>query len=271
MFCLNPFSFIPDIEDEIFEWASRMYPTYAPTLTLVSKRVQLRVEFIIYETIALCSSRVQASQKNLLNVQRFEAVLLARPKTFFATRVRNLCITDTVPRKLTRAILSKCTGVRNLAIWQERGLGYNSSKLIHPFSSTLISLDTDRLTLDCLSRLGVEFPRLRSLAVLPWPGRTHIPNLEWLPALTKVHLDIENDDDWDDINDYPRDVKTILSTAPILHTLILDINVAGFGEMMEGLSGEDTRIKVMDKALRDNDNSVVDWEQFCGVHVAPYH
>ncbi|KAG6844563.1 hypothetical protein H0H87_005905 [Tephrocybe sp. NHM501043] len=201
-------------------------------------------------------------QKDLSSVERFEFALRARPQDFFANRVRNLCITDTVPTELTHAILSKCTGVQNLAIWQERGFDYDSSRLVRPLASTLTSLDTDRLTLERLYEQKVVFPRLKSLSVLPWPEAARVPNLEWLPVLTKVQLDLCHDYSG---TEYPQDVRTVLSSAPMLRTLVLDVNAAAFRETIEEYK-EETRIVIMDKALRHGDY-IVEWEQFCDVHL----
>ncbi|KAG6874472.1 hypothetical protein C0995_010382 [Termitomyces sp. Mi166 len=61
---------------------------------------------------------------------------------------------------------------------------------------------------------------------------THVPSLEWLPALSKLHLDA---DEFDDAvagrSDHLQDIMTTLSSTPPLRTLVVDLRVAGFQDM----------------------------------------
>ncbi|KAG5640766.1 hypothetical protein DXG03_007254 [Asterophora parasitica] len=157
------FSFMPEIQDEIFECAARMYRRrHAPTLALVSKSAQARVERIIYETIKLSSMRDLDLSTSFY--ERFQYALHGRPGEFFAERVLNPCVTDDVPESEVVKILAKCTGVRNLAIWNQTVYLVNHRRsfyrappaftpaLFLPFASSLSSLSASRRILQLIAQ-----------------------------------------------------------------------------------------------------------------------
>ncbi|GLB37050.1 hypothetical protein LshimejAT787_0401010 [Lyophyllum shimeji] len=246
------FSFIPEIEDEIFEWAARMAIRSAPSLTVVSRRVQKRIEAIIYDTIRLSAFHTTTNNTGTSYYERFMSTLRARPAEFFAQHVHNLCITAAVPRFAATEILAKCTGVRNLALWQyPEPPHYFPFDLVVPFSATLTSLSMFKLDLCMLADIkNVSFPRVTQLTVA-LDRRAKLPTLAWLPSLTSVEIDFgdqpEEDDEW------LAEVTTALSTAPLLQSLIVMVNTAHAMTRAENvLRGNDsTRIAVVNSMEHD--------------------
>ncbi|KAG6808430.1 hypothetical protein H0H92_004133, partial [Tricholoma furcatifolium] len=96
-----------EIEELIFEWAAWMHPRCAPTLSVVSKYVQERVERIIYETLVIDVSGIPSPA--VAHASKIFPTLSSRPEKFFAMTVRNLFITDDVPPHVKEVALSKCT------------------------------------------------------------------------------------------------------------------------------------------------------------------
>ncbi|KAG6909678.1 hypothetical protein DXG01_016085 [Tephrocybe rancida] len=76
-----------EIEDEIFEWAARLFPVCAPTLACISKRMQARVEYIIYETVFFIDAFHDARGDQVLRPDVFLGTLDARPAEFFVRRM----------------------------------------------------------------------------------------------------------------------------------------------------------------------------------------
>ncbi|KAG5652865.1 hypothetical protein H0H81_003295 [Sphagnurus paluster] len=217
---------MPEIEDEIFEWAARLqHPSrYAPTLSVVSKRIQKRVEPIIYETIKLSGSG--ESFYNTSWYEQFQYTLRARPAEFFARNVINMSITDRVPAEVTSEILSKCTGIRNLFVWLPLAPPRcDTFKLLLPFSSTLFSLTVSKDLLCYLAGSGYTFPLVTHLSITCYKD-TRCPTLEWLPSLSSVELGLGNEPYYTEI--WIQDVRTALSTAPLLKALQLRVVDDGY-------------------------------------------
>ncbi|KAG5636032.1 hypothetical protein H0H81_009332 [Sphagnurus paluster] len=263
------FHFMPEIEDEIFEHAAFMYPTYAPALSVVSRRVQTRVEYIIYETIEL-RSMVLSFLEGMSFIERFEPTLNARPAEFFAKRVRNLFIEQSVPPRFIPLILSKCTGIQNLslsqAMWQHRIDHTETPKLILPLASTLRSLEIDRLTLSQLAALGTVFPCFHLLSILAWPGPTHVPiaNLDWLPGLAMVVVHLGRQPCETDTRT-AKDLSTLLS-AQSLRTVELRYGTLRIQGHVRRWEGGQSKIAASDVDLYSSGNRVKDWENFCGIY-----
>jgi len=248
---------MPEIEDGIFERAACMFPGYAPTLSVVSKRVQTRVEYIMYRTLAVESvqERYLRGEPGRAAAERIAPTLQARPVEFFATRVLNVCITTTVPDEIVKQILAKCTGIQHLALWRQQM--DPDDALVLPLSSTLRTLFTNRQVLSWMADSNVVFPHVTYLS-LPYPGRIPVPTLEWLPALTTVQLDLEKAPLVD--NRWVEDVKTVLSTASQLRSLLLNAHRACLDiatRQVEEMN--DPRIEVRDDEVYQN--GIVDWKE----------
>lgn len=109
------FNFVPEIEDKVFELVARTFPRGAPTMTVLSKRIQARIESIMCHTIVLVPD---VESKEFVSAERFKIPLLRRSGTFFATHVHNVCITAEVSKNIIALLLTKYTGIENLALWQ---------------------------------------------------------------------------------------------------------------------------------------------------------
>ncbi|KAF8079344.1 hypothetical protein FPV67DRAFT_1468564 [Lyophyllum atratum] len=238
------FYFMPEIEDAIFECAARTFPRYAPTLSVVSKRIQMRVEYVIYESLRfICydDGGDLSRTPDLVYIHRFEPTLRARSAEFFTTRVRNVCITLNVPTQIAALILAKCAGVQSLAHLLHPNLGFDAAKMIIPLSFTITSLHTSRLVVSELADCGVVFPNIWFLGLHIYPRDIPVPALEWLPALTTVQLDV-----WKELADrWLRDVTTVICSTLQLQSLLLDVNEYYVDEVMCEVEGmRDPRILV---------------------------
>ncbi|KAG6812531.1 hypothetical protein H0H92_002422 [Tricholoma furcatifolium] len=201
-----------EIEDAIFELTARIYPTFAPTLSIVSKRVQERVE----EPPGYVHGPDMAYAKRIL------PTLESRPAEFFAKAVRNLFIAENVPLPIRELALSKCTGVRHLAIL-EHSEPIFGGKLMTSTPSVLSSLYVAQSILTEVATQGIEFPNVTFLGILFFPEE-RVPSLHWLPALRTVHISLQcfgadkTNDPWQ------WDLSTILSTTAQLETFWIDVH-----------------------------------------------
>jgi len=237
------FTFMAEIEDQIFENAALNNPKDACNLSLISRRVQPRIEAIMYETIIFISHHERFILHDMTYVERFETVLLSRPASFFATHVRNVCITNTVPKATASLILSKCSGIKNLAVWQHSDpIKLEVVEFVGPLAASLESLSIGRSTMKRLAASGHIFTKMKYLAVGMHPLDEPLSHLQWVPALTTLQLRLgQPDDQWFD------DVETALSSAPQLQKLILDVERYLVDEIEERiLSLDDRRITVRD-------------------------
>lgn len=248
------FNFMPEIEDEIFERTARAYPGYASTLSVVSKRVQTLVERLMYETIVFESRGHHDYQPNVAYAERFEPTLHARPAEFFATHVRNVCITTAVPDEITALIFAKCTGIQNLAFW--RADEPLDNMLVIALPSSLRTLLTDRLIISGLASTGAVLPDLKLLGARLLPNIMPIPALIWLPSLTTVRLDIENEPLFSDL--WINDIKTIISTTSKLESLLLDVRDSCLGIVITHVD-EMTDKRIVVRASGPIGNEIEEW------------
>ncbi|GLB39016.1 hypothetical protein LshimejAT787_0601780 [Lyophyllum shimeji] len=242
------FKFPPEIEDEIFERAARAFPGFAPKLSVVSKRVQTRVEPIIYETLVFYTSR---PVPGLVDAERFALPLRARPAEFFTAHVRNVCIPADVPDEITTWIFAKCTQIRNLALW--RGSKPDVAAHLLPLCATLRTLFVNRFVVSGMAKSGVIFPKMKYLAVAWFSPEVPIPDLEWLPSLTTIELDINKEPI---VNDqWIKDVSTVISTASQLRSLFLNVHE-------ECLRNVKTRVRKLEDARVVVRNESSHWDGF---------
>ncbi|KAF8079343.1 hypothetical protein FPV67DRAFT_1468561 [Lyophyllum atratum] len=253
------FYFMPEIEDAIFECAARTFPRYAPTLSVVSKRIQIRVEYVIYESLRfICDddSGDLSRTPDLVYIHRFEPTLRARSAEFFTKRVRNVCITLNVPTQIAALILAKCAGVQSLAHLLHPNLGVDAAKMVIPLSFTITSLLTSRLVVSEMADCGVVFPNIWFLGIRIRPTEIPVPALEWLPALTTVQLDVWKEPAVSD--QWLRDVITVICSTLQLQSLLLDVNENCVDLVMCEVEGmRDPRILVRD--LKHSHNAIKEW------------
>lgn len=181
----------------------------------------------------------------------FAVALDIRPPSFFEQHVKNLCLTGTVSDKYTQRVLSICTGVQNLAVW---------NPALHPGQITTLplrSLDTSIETIRALSELRQIFPELIYLSIICFSNDEDMPRLEWLPALTHVRLEVGRYSD--PILEY---LKTILRTCECLQSIVIQIDNSDgrydSREQVEVWAEEDSRITITEHS---GSNYVRDWEE----------
>ncbi|KAG6914655.1 hypothetical protein DXG01_016098 [Tephrocybe rancida] len=243
------FKFAPEIEDQIFEHATYTHPQYAHNLSVVSRRVQKCVEPIIYETLVFITYEERFQLRGMVYAERFLNTLSSRSPAFFAAYVHNVCITNTVGGEFVTLLLGKCTNIRNLAVWKRYATldsDIHIVNLITPPSPTLLSFSTGRNTLKKLAEAGYVFPSLTNLSVGVRPVDVSLVDLDWLPALKAVRLRFSQqpfvDDQW------WQDVLTVLSTAPQLQVLYVDVDASCLEEVEAKIHGAgDQRIQARDE------------------------
>lgn len=141
------------------------------------------IEPILYETVKL---RGEESIFGGSYEKYFAFALASRPPSFFEKRIRNLCVTGSVPNESIPHLLSICIGVRNLALWK-----WTSPKSIpHIANLRLRSLEASMETIYELSKSHQIFPELTHLTAIRYTDDVTLPNLEWLPALTHIRIEV---------------------------------------------------------------------------------
>ncbi|KAH0580982.1 hypothetical protein H2248_012133 [Termitomyces sp. 'cryptogamus'] len=217
-----PYDLPPEIEDQIFECAARVHPKHAPALSVISKRIQICVEKVIYERIHFFPSPFYLPwprPAEVATMESFRPTLHQRPAQFFATHVRSVLFQSNVLYTSAKHVLEKCTGLENLLfLMTPRHPDVpDASPLIFPSAHTLQSLFATRVVLKDMASSGIVFPKLRYLYIDVWPYETRVPTLEWLPALHTVDLYLYNEPGFDD--SWENDAKTVLSTTQNLQVL----------------------------------------------------
>ncbi|KAG6883248.1 hypothetical protein C0993_007229 [Termitomyces sp. T159_Od127] len=153
----------PEIQDEIFDYAARIDPKYAPTLSVISKRVQSRVEKVIYEKLHFFPVRWYLPwprSAEVATIELFKPTLAHRPAEFFATHVRSVIFQYNVQYCSGRLVLEKCTGLEHLAFLRRRPFDVpDASPLILPSAYTLQSLITNRDILNYMANSGIVLPK----------------------------------------------------------------------------------------------------------------
>ncbi|KAF8986208.1 hypothetical protein BDQ17DRAFT_1548499 [Cyathus striatus] len=121
------FCFPPEIEDEVFRWAVHIHPYHstAAILALVSKRVHIWVEPMLYETLMFRGGPkletnmlyLMRGHEELIHEEGFAETVKSKPPSFFRKSVKNLLITHSVSKEFVLEILSICSGVQHLGVW----------------------------------------------------------------------------------------------------------------------------------------------------------
>ncbi|KAG6822609.1 hypothetical protein H0H92_013192, partial [Tricholoma furcatifolium] len=216
----------PEIENLIFVWSARTSPGFAPTLSLVCKRVQTCVEAVIYESLYIVPAGgpediPNAFQPEQARDSRIFPTLLSRPAEFFAANVHNLCILPEVSCSLREVALSKCTSIRHLAVFQYRKCDkiLDQSGVLAGISfTTIVSLSTTQNILEEMMELKIELPNVRFLAIRCSPYDERIlPPSHWLPEVKTVQLYLRRPRG----TKWERDITQILATTAQLQELWL--------------------------------------------------
>lgn len=164
-----------ELEQEILGLAARAYPTHATKLALVSKRAQISIEAIIYETVIL--------NFNLGTTKLFLRTINSRPPEFFAKNVKKLCLTNILTFAQAQSIFAVCTGLTDLGCSVDVPLA----------SGGLLSLIQTRT----LERLSVKVEALwRNSPPRRISSRELFPNLSHIDIVNPPSFSIAIDWSW---------------------------------------------------------------------------
>ncbi|KAG6807797.1 hypothetical protein H0H92_006385 [Tricholoma furcatifolium] len=215
------FRFPPEIEDLIFKMAAKLNPRHAPTLSIISKRIQKCVEHVIYESIYVSPDCFPAHPENA-RPKRLSPTLSSRPAEFFETHVCNLYMyfSSDVPIDFGKAILSKCTSLKRLVLFQNSSSIIGSGRLLES-TYTLSWLYTDKSVLLEMVESEIELPNLSFLGLHHTDLFKDIPSLDCFPALKKVELDFYENPALPEYVTWKQDIETVLSTTAQLQLLRL--------------------------------------------------
>ncbi|KAG6825728.1 hypothetical protein H0H92_002701 [Tricholoma furcatifolium] len=205
----------PEIEDAIFELAARMSPRDAPKLSIVSKRIQDRVERVIYESLFFVQEINRDNKgEDTACFERILPTFHARPTEFFAKCVKNVFFPYTTPLNTGKIILSKCTRIQHLMYWISSDCV--ESRLCMPsLTHSLKSLIGNTYLFAELFEAGLVFPNLNFLFFIDRriSHLYRITTFAWLPQLeiiiTHIPINLE-------------DLEILVYTTPKLKTLFLD-------------------------------------------------
>ncbi|KAJ7190425.1 hypothetical protein GGX14DRAFT_483354 [Mycena pura] len=178
-----------ELEREIFEISSRLYPSMIPTILCVARRVHLWIEPLLYRVL-----RVDWSRKACAFLRAAES----KPPAFFAAAVRHVWIPFYLDRSADSKVaeaLKRCTGVASLAC----NFNFGSDKLLPVLSAMRLqrlAVSLEHLFGRCqaINPAHPLFTRITHLFVL---DNTGLPDRETsicsalaaLPALTHLRVD----------------------------------------------------------------------------------
>ncbi|KAJ8454945.1 hypothetical protein ONZ45_g19108 [Pleurotus djamor] len=124
-----------ELERDIFEWAALAFPSEAPKLCLVARRVQEWLEPVIYRVIVL--------DYPFKGVDLFMRAISMKPQAFFHKNVKTLCLTASVSFHYAEKALAVCTGVQNLICWSAAPMaGLLPIIHNHPLQKLSIKIET---------------------------------------------------------------------------------------------------------------------------------
>lgn len=101
-----------ELEQDIFQNAANADRRSALSLALVARRVQLWVEPIIYNRVALQYGGSESARI----LEGFMSAIKTKPASFFASYVKTLLLSD-IPACIVMEILAVCTGLADLRVW----------------------------------------------------------------------------------------------------------------------------------------------------------
>jgi len=177
----------PELQREIFETAVRLNRRDAALklrLSLIAHHVHFWVDSAFYESVDIDQSRSADKFLNLVDL---------KPHGFFATVVKTLilCSVETV---FAVRVLSVCTGVQSLALWDTWDTGLLSDWLLrlHPLSLHRLSTPCANLVnivMDAAPLTWLESLTHLDIAFLHYPATSKLEkSLRQLPCLTHVAL-----------------------------------------------------------------------------------
>ncbi|KAF7369268.1 hypothetical protein MVEN_00254500 [Mycena venus] len=197
-------AFPPELERRIFESAAEIHPQMAPTLLRVAHRVLIWLEPLVYKTLAFTGWPSPNVPPALVRTVQ------SKPPGFFQRSVHNFIFWNDSDAAIHQplnpidlyAVLSKCTGIQNLALWD----------LVPSMISMLWDLQPRRLT---IPTFPLSYPQVLRTSTSIF---THITHL----LLTNRHLVIPEADD------IPK-ISSILCAIPTLTHLCVSALVDRIG------------------------------------------
>ncbi|KAJ7123254.1 hypothetical protein C8R43DRAFT_1031978 [Mycena crocata] len=106
-----------ELEREIFELAAALNRRGIPKLLLVAHRVHDWLEPLLYRVLLFRRDRGDPGPTKPMAMEPIMRALAAKPALFFHNSVRHLAVNNNVPRANVDRLLSACTGVVNLALF----------------------------------------------------------------------------------------------------------------------------------------------------------
>ncbi|KAJ7689287.1 hypothetical protein B0H17DRAFT_1135097 [Mycena rosella] len=178
------------IEREIFETAAELYPESIAPLVLVAHRAHEcdhRIERVKYRTVTSSDDTVGRS---LCEVHTLRRAIRAnvKPAGFFHERVRNLFLDCHLDEEGMREVLSACSGVHSLALFDVGPSALPSLGLMQPrrLYAWLTNLFGGIKLVDLSHPMFARLTHLdlldEAIADFPWP------DFAALPALTHLSL-----------------------------------------------------------------------------------
>ncbi|KAJ6496267.1 hypothetical protein C8R45DRAFT_1132315 [Mycena sanguinolenta] len=106
----------PELEKEIFEVLALSSLTLIPKLVLVSKRVRIWLEPLLYKHLSVCDPHFRHTRSELLRISSDEylEILNSKPASFLRDHVHHLAMANLPDATVERA-LSSCTEIRSNA------------------------------------------------------------------------------------------------------------------------------------------------------------
>ncbi|KAF7341869.1 hypothetical protein MSAN_02042500 [Mycena sanguinolenta] len=113
----------PELEKEIFEVSVLSNLRLIPKFVLVAKRVRAWLEPMLYKYLSVSHShpadwKDQPSRLVHMSSEQCRRILKSKPPSFFQNHVHHLAFTNLLDEETVRRVLSCCTGIRSLAIFQ---------------------------------------------------------------------------------------------------------------------------------------------------------
>ncbi|KAF8205455.1 hypothetical protein K438DRAFT_1817870, partial [Mycena galopus ATCC 62051] len=205
-----------------FEFAAFENPRLIPKLVLVAQRVRSWIEPLLYRNLSIVHDefrRDEAVDVIRISTSNCLKVLDSKPTSFLHDHVRTLALTR-VPSDSAALILSRCTGVLCLAMFQTAPPNLSMLPLVAAMALRYISADVDRL----FGLPGIDFGHsifasLSHLDLFEAPASESWPtDICRLPRLTHLSFNL---DDTHRQNIGFTSFRTILTDCKSLEVLVL--------------------------------------------------
>ncbi|KAJ7504182.1 hypothetical protein B0H11DRAFT_507179 [Mycena galericulata] len=106
-----------ELEREIFELAAARNRRSIPKLLLVARRVHEWLEPLLYHVLLFRRDRDDKGPTKPMPMEPIMRAIETKPRAFFYESVKHLAVNNNVPRANVERILSVCTGIVNLALF----------------------------------------------------------------------------------------------------------------------------------------------------------